>query len=156
MPHQDRGPLIREMMHDRAAAYQEVITYEPEEFAATIMYWQRRDVECTPNAEGIHIGDLFSVAWDNPTRYTFFQVTGLNGQHDVIVRENEILAYGYDDNHCLARPIRDSFTDETYTITSKRYSTWQYTFTNTPGKYDESRNLIIPYNDTSIIDFSID
>ena len=109
--------------HEAAQDVKEYVsTYEPDEFAARVAYEQRRASEETQNAEGVHLGDLFSCSWGyEQTNVDFYQVVGLKGAHTIVVRRlntrrREVLntMTGY------SRPIRDSFRDEkTYTLRTK-------------------------------------
>ena len=121
--HRDRFAAQMIERNEAAKVVREyVATYEPDEFAARIAYEQRRDSEDTQNAEGVHLGDLFSCSWGyEQTNVDFYQVVGLKGAHTIVVRRlntrrREVLntMTGY------SRPIRDSFRDEkTYTLRTK-------------------------------------
>lgn len=128
-----------------------VATYEPDEFAARIAYEQRRGSEETQNAEGVHLGDLFSCSWGyEQTNVNFYQVVRLQGTHTIQVRElntrrREVLntMTGY------ARPIRDSFRDDTiYTLRTKKLD--GKLWINAP----EDHGSLRPARDGDIADFS--
>ena len=115
-----------DQMDERNAAAREVreyvATYEPDEFAARIAYQDRRASEETQNAEGVHLGDLFSCEWGyDQTNVNFYQVVALKGAHTIVVQElntrrREVL----DTMTGYARPIRDNFrNDKTYTLRTR-------------------------------------
>ena len=101
---------------------QEIATYEPDEFAARVAYEQRRAAETTQNAEGIHVGDMFSCSWGyDQTNVDYYQVTALKGAHTIIVRELRTIRRDVGQTLTgLSRPIRDSFReDQPYTLRTK-------------------------------------
>lgn len=121
-------------LRDRVA--QEVGTYEPDEFAARIAYEQRRAAEQTRNAEGVHVGDLFSCEWGyEQTNVDYYQVTATKGKHTIVVRELRTIRKDVGQTMTgLSRPIRDSFADnKSYTLRTK-YMDGEL-WINSPGGY---------------------
>ena len=99
-----------------------VSTYEPDEFAARVAYVQRRAAEETQNAEGVHVGDLFSCEWGyDQTNINYYQVVALKGAHTIVVRELQTRRReALDTMTGYSRPIRDSFRDERpYTLRTR-------------------------------------
>ena len=96
--------------------------YTPEEFAANVEHEERRKVEETQNAEGVHLGDIFYSSWGyDQTNIDFYQVVQLKGKHTLILRRNNVQC-GMSSSYCgLTRPIRDSFNEryEPYTVRTK-------------------------------------
>lgn len=91
-----------------------------EAFAARMEYQAHRQ-KPTPNAEGVHVGDLFYGSWGyEQTNVDFFQVVALKGKHTAILREigrDYIGGYAMQGN---VRPCRDAFiSEETYTVRTK-------------------------------------
>lgn len=100
----------------------EISTYEPDEFAARVAYEQRRAAETTQNAEGVHVGDMFSCTWGyEQTNVNYYQVTALKGAHTIVVRELRTIRRDVGQTLTgLSRPIRDSFyEDQSYTLRTK-------------------------------------
>ena len=109
--------------HDAAQSVKEyVATYELDEFAARIAYEDRRASEGTQNAEGVHVGDLFSCEWGyDQTNVNYYQVVALKGAHTIVVRELRTRRMDIPDTMTgYSRPIRDSFRDESpYTLRTR-------------------------------------
>lgn len=99
-------------------ALEKVMAVSLEEFAAREAYKERRAAEQTPNAEGIHVGDMFAHMFGySMTCWTFYQVVGLKGKHTIIVKENDESTEEYDCGQGYCRPIRDKFRrDIEYTV----------------------------------------
>ena len=102
-------------VHDRMENQLEEIrmrisTYTPEEFAANIEYEQRRETEETPNADGVHLGDIFYTCWGyDQTNIDFYQVVMLKGRHTMVLRMLRKKSGLSDSWNGLTRPIRDEF-----------------------------------------------
>ncbi|MBQ8708546.1 MAG: hypothetical protein IJ523_10705 [Succinivibrionaceae bacterium] len=114
----------------------EISTYEPDEFAARVAYEQRRAAEDTQNAEGVHLGDMFSCEWGyEQTNVDYYQVTALKGQHTIVVRELRTICRPVGQTLTgLSRPIRDSFRDDkSYTLRTKCLD--GELWINSPGGY---------------------
>lgn len=91
-----------------------------EAFAARVDYLRRKQLP-TPNADGVHVGDLFYGSWGyEQTNVDFFQVVALKGQHTAILRR---IAGDYIGGYALqgnVRPCRDEFIgDAEYTVRTK-------------------------------------
>lgn len=105
---------------EKAAAQEvqeEAAAYTPEAFAAIVEYMEARK-QPTPNADGVHIGDLYYDIWGyEQTNVDFYQVVALKGEHTAVIRQivNDYLS-GYK-MQGLVRPRRDVFLgDNTNTI----------------------------------------
>ena len=97
--------------HDEAR--QRVSAYTLEEFCLEQEHAARRAAEETPNADGVHVGDIFYCCWGyDQTNYDFYQVVALRGKHTAIVRESACKAEMCSDYSGYKRPIRDSFRSE--------------------------------------------
>lgn len=109
--------------HDASEEVKEyVATYELDEFAARIAYEDRRASETTQNAEGVHVGDLFSCEWGyDQTNVNYYQVVALKGAHTIVVRELRTRRRDVLDTMTgYSRPIRDNFRDESpYTLRTR-------------------------------------
>ena len=107
-----------EMRRRQSPALEDLLMCSLDEFAARQEYEARRAAESTPNAEGIHIGDIFSHMFGyNMTCYEYYQVVGLKGKHTIIVKENARKMRDYDSGQGYCRPIRDQFYKDTeYTV----------------------------------------
>lgn len=152
MQYNDQEPFRNDAMQERSDALEQVLTFEPQEFSAIVAYRQRRDQGPSANAEGVYVGDIFSVVWgDKASRRSFFQVADVIGAHDIVVRENEVLTIGYGNGRCLSRPIRDCFTDDSFTLQTQRDSYWHYVFVRAPEKFGQN-NLMTPCNDCMVFD----
>lgn len=116
-----RAKYVREL--DASESVQEyVATYEPDEFAARMDYEKRRESEPTQNAEGVHLGDLFSCEWGyDQTNVDYYQVVALKGAHTIVVRELRTRRRDVLDTMTgYSRPIRDCFRSEaTYTLRTR-------------------------------------
>lgn len=98
-----------------------VSAYGLEEFCREQEYNARRAAEETPNADGVHVGDIFYCCWGyDQTNYDFYQVVGLRGKHTAILRENACKAEMCSDYSGYKRPIRDEFRSEKeYTLRTR-------------------------------------
>lgn len=118
--HTDALNAKYEREHDAAQEVKEyVATYELDEFAARIAYEDRRASEETQNAEGVHVGDLFSCEWGyDQTNVNYYQVVALKGAHTIVVRELRTRRCDVLDTMTgYSRPIRDCFHDDkAYTL----------------------------------------
>lgn len=107
--------------HEAARKY--VSTYTLDEFYAEQEYHARRASEKTPNAEGVHVGDIFYSCWGyDQTNYQFYQVVALRGKHTAVVRENACKSEMCSDYNGYKRPIRDSFMDKATYILRTTYN----------------------------------
>ena len=95
-----------------------VSAYTLEEFCREQEYTARRAAEETPNADGVHVGDIFYSCWGyDQTNYDFYQVVGLRGKHTAVLRKNACKAEMCSDYSGYKRPIRDEFcSDEQSTV----------------------------------------
>lgn len=83
-----------------------------EDLAARASYEQARQ-EPTPNADGIHVGDLFVHSWGyEQTNINFYQVIELRGKHTAIIREIEGEKIGGAAWSGDVRPCRGHFCGE--------------------------------------------
>ena len=97
--------------HEKAKSI--VSAYSLEEFCLEQEYLVRRAAEETPNAEGVHIGDIFYSCWGyDQTNYDFYQVVGLKGKHTAVLRKNACKAEMCSDYSGYKRPIRDAFCSD--------------------------------------------
>lgn len=129
-------------------------TLEIDEFQALAEYRCARDESPTPNAEGVYVGDLFSLrARDGSC--TFFQVMELNGEHGIIVRENAQMRQPYENGYYgVCRPVRDSFvSDELHALTTRRSQYWSYVFTKAPKSFGSA--CMTPCNDLQLFDYVV-
>ena len=114
------GRMYAEQRTERDGIRDRLLTYTPEEFAAESAYMLSRE-EPTPNAEGVHVGDILYSEWGyEQTNIDFFQVVGLRGKHTLILRE--LCAASGEDSRMtgLKRPRRDVFrNDKQYTVRSR-------------------------------------
>jgi len=87
-----------------------VSAYSLDEFCREQEYSARRESEQTPNADGVHVGDIFYCCWGyDQTNYDFYQVVALRGKHTAILRQNACKAEMCSDYSGYKRPIRDAF-----------------------------------------------
>lgn len=113
---------------------------EPEPIELTpaelVAYIEHR-AECeqpTPNADGVHVGDIFECSWGyEQTQADFFQVVALKGKHTAVVveiRSTFTRATGPMSEY--RRAVRDGFRSnaEQYTVRTKSEN----------GKYPHFRN----------------
>lgn len=99
-----------------------VSAYSLEEFCREQEYNARRAAEETPNADGVHVGDIFYCCWGyDQTNYDFYQVVSLRGKHTAILRENACKAEMCSDYSGYKRPIRDEFRSEKEHTLRTRY-----------------------------------
>ena len=99
-----------------------VSAYSLEEFCREQEYAARRAAEDTPNADGVHVGDIFYACWGyDQTNYDFYQVVALRGKHTAILRENACKSEMCSDYNGYKRPIRDSFRNEKEHVRRTRY-----------------------------------
>lgn len=99
-----------------------VSAYSLEEFCSEQEYAARRAAEETPNADGVHVGDIFYACWGyDQTNYDFYQVVALRGKHTAILRENACKSEMCSDYNGYKRPIRDSFRNEKEHVQRTRY-----------------------------------
>ena len=114
------GKMYADQRTERSGIRERLLTYTPEEFAAESAYMLSRE-EPTPNAEGVHVGDILYSEWGyEQTNIDFFQVVGLRGKHTLILRE--LCAASGEDSRMtgLKRPRRDVFrNDKQYTVRSR-------------------------------------
>ena len=131
--------LADQYRHDaeiRDRIHQEISTYEPEEFAARVAHEQRRASEQTQNAEGVHVGDMFSCEWGyEQTNVDYYQVTALKGQHTIVVRKLRTISKDIGQTMTgLSRPIRDQFRDDKSCTLRTKYLNGEL-WINSPGGY---------------------
>lgn len=98
-------------------AQEEAAAYTPEAFAAIVEYMEARQ-QPTPNADGVHVGDIYYTAWGyDQTNVDFYQVVALKGKRTAVIRQ---IANDYLDGckmQGMVRPRRDVFSGKrTYTI----------------------------------------
>ncbi len=99
-----------------------LMEYTPEEYAIEAAHAARRASETTPNAEGIHAGDILFSCWGyDQTNIDFYQVEQLRGRHTLILRpiaaKSEQHGRTWDG---LTRPVRDAFEgEERYTVRTR-------------------------------------
>ena len=90
-----------------------VSAYSLEEFCREQEYSARRESEQTPNADGVHVGDIFYCCWGyDQTNYDFYQVVALRGKRTAVMRKNACKAEMCSDYSGYKRPIRDEFCSE--------------------------------------------
>ena len=94
--------------------------YDPETFAALLDYLASKD-QPTPNADGVHVGDLLYSSWGwEQTNIDFYQVVALKGKHTIIIRK---IAGEYVGGYSWSgkvRPLRNHFVGDTeYTVRTK-------------------------------------
>jgi len=91
------------------------------EIALEQEYAARRAAETTPNADGVHVGDIFCGCWGyDQTNWDFYQVVALRGKHTAVLRQNACKAELCGDDSGYKRPIRDSFLREAeYTVRTR-------------------------------------
>lgn len=92
----------------------------PEEFSAVAAYVLSLS-QPTPNADGVHVGDIFFDVWGyDQTNVDFYQVVALKGKHTAVLREIGSRDE-YEPGMCgLTSPRRDCFTsDELHIVRTK-------------------------------------
>ena len=137
---------------ERDEAMQEVMTMEPEDIEAMLMYRDRVAFEHTPNVEGVHIGDLFYVMWGyDQTNYDFFQVVDLRGGHTVVLREIESFSVPYGNMQGLCRPHRDHFKTAKFYAPRTRLHERLGLVINAP---DHDGHILHRCKDTDVFDYS--
>lgn len=98
-------------------AQEEADAYTPEAFAAIVEYMEARN-QPTPNADGVHVGDLYYTRWGyDQTNIDFYQIVALRGKHTAVIRKIGADYLGGYQVVGMVRPRRDVFEGEaTYTI----------------------------------------
>lgn len=113
-----------------------------EQFAAIAAYYEACRLP-TPNAEGVHVGDIFYDSWGyEQTNVNFYQVVALRGAHTAVVREIGALERETANMSGDAYPVRDCFVSEReYTVRTKKnpYYTDMHVIVNVPG--DKGRTM---------------
>lgn len=93
-------------------AHEEAAAYTPEAFAAIVEYMEARQ-QPTPNADGVHVGDIYYTAWGyDQTNVDFYQVVALKGKRTAVIRQ---IANDYLDGckmQGMVRPRRNVFEGE--------------------------------------------
>ena len=103
-----------------AAQADDLPALTPEEFAAIAAYAAACQLP-TPNADGVHVGDIFFDIWGyEQTNVDFYQVVGLKGRHTAVIRRIGG-THEYDGDMCgHTSPRRDCFiSDELHTVRTK-------------------------------------
>lgn len=123
----NRARAAAEKAAEKAAAQEaqeEAAAYTPEAFAAIVAYMEARQ-QPTPNADGVHIGDLYYDIWGyEQTNVDFYQVISLKGKHTALIRRIKGDYIGGYDVQGKVRPCRDNFRDdEIYTVRTKTITT---------------------------------
>ena len=97
---------------EKAAAQEEAAAYTPEAFAAIVAYLDARQ-QPTPNADGVHVGDIYYSSWGyDQTNVDFYQVVALKGKHTAVIRQIANDYLGGCDMQGMVRPRRDVFEGE--------------------------------------------
>lgn len=93
-------------------AQEEAAAYAPEAFAAIVAYLEARQ-QPTPNADGVHIGDIYYSAWGyDQTNVDFYQVVALKGKHTAVIHQIANDYLGGCKMQGMVRPRRDVFEGE--------------------------------------------
>ena len=117
----------RKSREEHEEARRIVSAYSLEEFCREQEYTARRAAEETPNADGVHVGDIFYSCWGyDQTNYDFCQVVALRGKHTAILRENACKAEMCSGYSGYKRPIRDSFRNEKEHVQRTRYDEYYH------------------------------
>ena len=92
----------------------------PEEFSAVAAYVLSLS-QPTPNADGVHVGDIFFDVWGyDQTNVDFYQVVSLKGRHTAVIRKIAGTREYEGDMYGHTSPRRDVFTsDELHTVRTK-------------------------------------
>lgn len=98
-------------------AQEEATAYTPEAFAAIVAHLDARQ-QPTPNADGVHIGDLYYTSWGyDQTNINFYQVVALKGKRTAVIRQIANDYLGGCGMQGMVRPRRDVFSgNKMYTI----------------------------------------
>ena len=147
--HREKLHAKYEREHEAAQDVKEYVsTYEADEFAARVAYEQRRAGEETQNAEGVHIGDLFSCEWGyEQTNVDYFQVIALKGAHTIVVHELKTRRRDVLDTMTgYSRPIRDAFDERERPRTLRTGIKFGELRINAPG----DRGILRPWKEGEI------
>lgn len=93
-------------------AQEEAAAYTPEAFAAIVAYLEARQ-QPTPNADGVHVGDIYYSSWGyDQTNVDFYQVVALKGKHTAVIHQIANDYLGGCEMQGMVRPRRDVFEGE--------------------------------------------
>ncbi len=132
---------------------QAVSEYTLAELAAELAYSERRASETTPNADGVHVGDLFYSSWGyDQTNIDFYEVVGLRGKKTALIRRCPSKSEQTGDMTGGKRPIRCKVYGDTYTVKTKIND-----YTHQPAMRDpylEGRHHLSPVEPGKLYGFS--